>query len=459
MQPGYHVARRLATDAQDCAPHAPDELAPPGQDGRIGGVVIKAIVLAVVLFLSAGCDGPRACDAGYREAAAWLDANALAQESVAVDGVAGRCFGDRAVQSLPSTTDARELLRAVEAGQPDYVLAISGVVWDGAAVQPWFLERYRPVQAWLPGEARAAALTLFAYSSSPFDAGAVTTPPASFASDALNLRAYRIGRSRVGPDDPVHLTLLWDDVPGRRYGEYRVDVRLVEAATGETWANSSVRLAPLGLALDDDARLAQQVLLDPPDDLPRGDFRILVVLTEASGRSVELSDDAVASDGGMVLATVVNPPDVSDRPIAMGRAAAYAFEAVAGDARIALLGYEAPDRVAPGEWVRVALLWSASAPVAEDYHVLVHVVSSSGEIVAQGDGVPVYGFYPTNTWAAGTFVRDEHGFMLPEDLPRGDYRIYVGLYLVGSGERLVPLDASGTKLPDGRVLLHTLAVR
>jgi hypothetical protein len=71
----------------------------------------------------------------------------------------------------------------------------------------------------------------------------------------------------------------------------------------------------------------------------------------------------------------------------------------------------------------------------------------------------VYGFFPTNSWALGTYVRDEHGLVLPPDLARGDYGVYVGLYLIGTGERLPAYDALGALQPDGRVLVHWLAVR
>jgi hypothetical protein len=417
------------------------------------------MVLAVLLLLSAGCAYRRVCDAGHREAAAWLDANALPKESVAADREAAGCFGERPVHPLPATTDSLELLRAVEGGQPDFALAASSVAWDGASAQPWFLERYRPVRAWGRGDAQAGTLVLYEYTPSPFGDGAKHKPPAHFLSDAVVLRGYRLDSGRVGPEDPIYLTLLWDDAPGHPYEGLRVAVRLAEVATGEIWAQSSARLAPLGVALEDDARLAQHVLLDPPGDLPRGSFCVLVSLTEASGRTVEVSDDAVAFDGGMVLATAVHPPDVSDDPIAMDHATAYGFESATGGTRIALLGYDAPERAAPGEWVRVALLWSSSTPVTEDYHVLVHLVSPDGGLVAQGDGVPVYGFLPTSTWDAGTYVRDEHGFRLPDDLPRGDYGIYVGLYLVESDERLVALDESGASFPDGRVALALMKVR
>ena len=420
---------------------------------------LKAGVFAMaVLLLGAGCRSARSCDAPLREAVAWLDANALLQESIAVSQGAGRCFGERTVQTLPATTDALGLLRVIDAGRPDYVLAESGVVWDGAAAQPWFLARYRAVQAWHLGGRPAGDLARFAYTPIATDEHAMVPAPAAFLTDAVVLRGFRASSSRVGPDEPLHLVLLWDDVPGKPYQTLRVAVRLVDQATGEIRAQAAPPLVPAGVALDDEARLAQEVVLHPPESLPQGDYVVAVSLTEPSGRPVEVSGSAAAGGYGMTLATVTNPPDVSAQPIAMG----YDVTATFGSTdtpRITLLGYDAPDRAAPGAWVRVALLWSASQAVAEDYHVLVHLVSPDNALVAQGDGVPVYGFFPTSTWTPGSYVRDEHGLALPEDLPRGDYGLYVGLYRTDTGERLEARDGAGTLQADGRVLLHRLAVR
>ena len=315
------------------------------------------------------------------------------------------------------------------------------------------------MQTWRTAEAPGSGLELFAYLPVLYDRGKVVKLSEAFDSDAVVLRGYRLGSPRVASDEPVHLTLLWDDIPGRDTSGLRATVRLFEAATGVTWAQSTVRLRPSGLALDDDARLAQQVLLDPPDALPQGEYRIVVSLTEPSGRSVDVSGERAAFENGMVLATVVNPPDVSVLPIGMDFAASHQFGDGDSGSSIDLLGYDAPEREVPGAQVRIALLWSTKRPILDDYHVLVHLVSADAALVAQGDGVPVYGFFPTTTWAPGSYVRDEHILSLPEDLPRGDYLIYVGLYLVDTGERLPAYDGAGVVQPDGRVLLHTLAVR
>jgi len=68
--------------------------------------------------------------------------------------------------------------------------------------------------------------------------------------------------------------------------------------------------------------------------------------------------------------------------------------------------------------------------------VFIHLLDATGQIVAQHDGQPRNGAYPTSVWDAGEVVADEHVLDLPADLPTGAYRLRVGWYLPGTGDRL-----------------------
>ena len=58
------------------------------------------------------------------------------------------------------------------------------------------------------------------------------------------------------------------------------------------------------------------------------------------------------------------------------------------------------------------------------------------------------------TWAPGEYVRDEHRLILPNDLPAGDYRLIVGMYLPDSGERLPVFDEASQHIGD-HIILNT----
>jgi hypothetical protein len=65
--------------------------------------------------------------------------------------------------------------------------------------------------------------------------------------------------------------------------------------------------------------------------------------------------------------------------------------------------------------------------------------------VAQADHRPLGSLYPTTLWPVGETIREmNEDLSLPVDLPPGDYELWVGLYLLETGERLpVQNDTSG----------------
>ena len=91
----------------------------------------------------------------------------------------------------------------------------------------------------------------------------------------------------------------------------------------------------------------------------------------------------------------------------------------------------------------VTLHWQALESTEANLTVFVHLLDAYGESVAQHDGRPQGGAYPTSVWDTGERVIDGHPLRLPpEALPPGEpggYRLQVGLYSLESGERL-PVD-------------------
>jgi len=88
-----------------------------------------------------------------------------------------------------------------------------------------------------------------------------------------------------------------------------------------------------------------------------------------------------------------------------------------------------------GETHDFVLYWVASSPVARDYQTFVHLRSSQGELVAQADGAPLGGWYPTSWWPANEVIADERAFPLPADVPEGAYDLFVGMYDLSDGQR------------------------
>jgi hypothetical protein len=100
----------------------------------------------------------------------------------------------------------------------------------------------------------------------------------------------------------------------------------------------------------------------------------------------------------------------------------------------------------PGATSDLTLRWGVSAPVNGDYQLFVHLRDpDTAENIAQADGPPFDGWYPTSWWPAGEIIVDQRTFSLPEDVPAGSYDLVVGFYNIDSGERF------GNEFPLGTV--------
>jgi hypothetical protein len=101
----------------------------------------------------------------------------------------------------------------------------------------------------------------------------------------------------------------------------------------------------------------------------------------------------------------------------------------------------------------VTLNWRVAQTPVQDLSVFVHVYAPDGHLVTQSDGYPLLGLAPFGNWEAGQTLQDRHTLDWPKDAPAGPYRIGVGVYDRGTGQRLEATDANGVRLPDDTVVI------
>jgi hypothetical protein len=127
---------------------------------------------------------------------------------------------------------------------------------------------------------------------------------------------------------------------------------------------------------------------------------------------------------------------------------------------ITLLGYELdPGPVRPGDGFNVKLYWQARQEMEKNYKVFVHLYDAEGNIIAQRDRMPGLGTRPTSGWQAGEVVADRLTVPVGVEVPAGRYRLAVGLYDEGTGERLPVYGPDGERLQEGRVFLGQVEVK
>lgn len=106
----------------------------------------------------------------------------------------------------------------------------------------------------------------------------------------------------------------------------------------------------------------------------------------------------------------------------------------------------------PGQALPLTLYWQAVEPITANYTVFVHLLGPDGHRYAQGDGPPIRGIQPMTHWVPGEVLPDRRALDLPATLPPGRYRLEVGLYEPGTGDRLLAVDTHGQIQGDALIL-------
>jgi hypothetical protein len=96
---------------------------------------------------------------------------------------------------------------------------------------------------------------------------------------------------------------------------------------------------------------------------------------------------------------------------------------------------------------QVRLMWEAMAPPLRDYTVYVHLRDGE-EVIAQHDGEPATGHYPTSLWRSGDVIVDTHMLEVPENR-KSDGQIIVGLYTWPDMDQLEATPANGGPTNNG----------
>jgi hypothetical protein len=116
------------------------------------------------------------------------------------------------------------------------------------------------------------------------------------------------------------------------------------------------------------------------------------------------------------------------------------------------------ETLAPGDTLTIALIWQTDAQMEEDYTVFCHLLSTSGELIAQRDGPPICGVRPTPSWRAGEVIEDSYQVVLPDVTPPGEYELSVGMYELETMQRVPAYTRAGERLPEDRIVLGSVVV-
>jgi energy-converting hydrogenase Eha subunit B len=269
--------------------------------------------------------------------------------------------------------------------------------------------------------------------------------------DSLALVGYDYTPAVRKPGESVPLTLYWRALEAIAE-DYAIAVTLQGDGPGQhaEWINQPVngRYPTPGWQMDELVR--DPWTLHLPASLPTGEYNLIVTLLDVQGSQVgQLMLSSLTVEGRDHLFTLAQPPSVAQ-------------SARLGE-DIRLLGYDLDGGVigqtlVPGQDLAITITWQAEATPQQNYVVFVQLLDAANQVQAQHDDQPGDGALITATWAPGEYVGDTHRLSLPADLPSGEYRLIVGMYLPDSGERLAVFDEAGQSIGNDLTLSTPLHV-
>ncbi len=240
---------------------------------------------------------------------------------------------------------------------------------------------------------------------------------------------------------------------------------------------TEVQLGPFELAPDFYPRsdwqrgniVQQNVQFTLPEDLPGGRYHVQAQLLTEDGRPYPVAGSRapltllerrhgaavpLSGEWADIFVIQVEERDRSYHPPLFRQRADVRF----GDV-LRLRGYHISQKtLRTGESTTLTVYWQTQQRPDRIYAAFHHLKAADGTMIWHEDTWPQAGIYTTQHWLAGEVVAETLEITIPEGTPPGEYTLYVGLYDAATGDRLPANDAQGTALPDGQVLLLTLAV-
>jgi 4-amino-4-deoxy-L-arabinose transferase-like glycosyltransferase len=297
----------------------------------------------------------------------------------------------------------------------------------------------------LPSGVVAATIPITSASRTIWAAGIGGFQPSQATyGDAIELLGYA-GADKATAGGTAFLTLIWQALADHPPFT-RLQIELV-AANGSAAETRDLSLTNPGYPTTKWLN----------GDVVREQYNIPLSSRLAGGTYVVRAEPVLANGAPAGPATVVGRLKVAAGP---PEAAAVPPQHPTADTlgnAIALDGFDlSTNSVAPGSTVQLTLHWRSLAELDQDETVFVHVLDSADKIVAQRDQPPVGGKRPTSSWFPGDQVVDDESIALPANLPPGPYRIEIGMYDPGDGQRLAV--TSGGQTVGDRIILATLEV-
>lgn len=122
-----------------------------------------------------------------------------------------------------------------------------------------------------------------------------------------------------------------------------------------------------------------------------------------------------------------------------------------------LMGYGIEQPVERNVTLAYHVYWRVDEKPDEDGILYLHVLTPDGKLVAQDDNPPESGKRSTLSYRSGDGIDQIHRIVLPADTPKGNYKLYVGIYNRDNKERWTT-EQDGVVVPNKELHLGELVL-
>ena len=315
---------------------------------------------------------------------------------------------------------AETLVYALNTLQPDYAIALTNTAWDAVTARWWFQENYQPVASF----DRATIYERTAQPLTQIDDQMITF------SDGIIVSGLSVQSPKVTETEALDFTIHIDVAETPRE-DYILTSYLVNTATFERvgFATSapfdglyrtSIWQAGDQLAIPMRIELPQMIADGIP--LDSGAYRVGVSFYKpeaATYLGLAGHPDGEPPDVWLGWLATKNPPLVELQEVDLNTVS-YSW-----DGGIILSRLGVGTSVETGK-LQVAFEWDSAEKIGRNLKLFIHMLDSTGGIIAQSDSVPLQGRWPTTVW--DTPFIDLHEVILPQSAENGTYDLRIGFY-------------------------------
>jgi 4-amino-4-deoxy-L-arabinose transferase-like glycosyltransferase len=240
----------------------------------------------------------------------------------------------------------------------------------------------------------------------------------------------------AGPGAPVFVDVHWRAL-NTLDQDYAAQLQLVNA--GGSVIATATRTIWQGLYptrhWQEGEEIASKERIQVPADAANGDYEVRLRIVEEDGEPI--------GEGAWVTTGRVQ---VSGAPKVFVQPRVEVPLDVEFETAARLVGYRLNlDEARPGGSIKLTLVWQAAAPTPTPFKVFTHLynLQNTVEVFAQHDNLLANGATLTTSWAPGEYLEDEHVIVLNPSLPRGEYRLGVGMYDPDLPRRLTLVSSEG----------------